>query len=315
MYQVLLKEYWMNERILLDSALRYFLEIVRQGSINKASTTLHVAPSAISRQLARLEAELGSQLFERHPSGMRLSPSGELLAAHARKARLEAARVVEEITGLEGIQRGTVRIASIEGLASYMLPHLIGEYRKKYHGIHFDLAVTSSIDVTKHVSEGLADIGLTISLAPERNIKVEKRIMAPIHAVMAASHPLAGKPHVTLAQLSHYALALPTDNTTIRQLFNVSCSRQGLLIEPVLVSNSVTPLVHFAACNGGVTLIGDVSVRHLSQTAQLVSLPIRDREMSGRTIEIQTLAGRTLPKGVADFLDALMQALEATPVM
>ncbi|PRY62781.1 DNA-binding transcriptional LysR family regulator [Vreelandella songnenensis] len=301
----------MNERILLDSALRYFLEIVRQGSINKASAQLHVAPSAVSRQIARLEAELGSQLFERHPTGMRLSPSGELLAAHARKARLDAARVVEEITGLEGIQRGTVRLASIEGLASYLLPHVISEYRQKHHGIHFDLAVMSSTEVTQRVCEGLADIGLTISPAPEKNIQVEKRIMAPIHAVMHSSHALAAKKHVSLAQLSHYPLALPTDNTTIRQLFNVSCSRQGLLIEPVMVSNFVTTLVHFAACQGGITLIGDVSVRHLSDAAQLVSLPIRDREMSGRTIEVQTLAGRTLPKGVADFLGDLCMALES----
>tara|TARA_R110002012_G_scaffold5133_4_gene23432 strand:+ start:260 stop:1174 length:915 start_codon:yes stop_codon:yes gene_type:complete len=300
----------MNERLLIDSALRYFLEIVRHGSINKASHHLHVAPSAVSRQIARLEAELGSQLFERHPTGMRLSPSGELLAAHARKARLEAVRVVEEITGLEGILRGTVRIASIEGLASYLLPHVISEYRKTHHGIHFDLMVTSSTDVTQRVCEGLADIGLTISPAPAKNIMVEKRIMAPIHAVMHNSHPLAAKKNVSLAQISHYALALPTENTTIRQLFNVSCSRQGLLIEPVMVSNFVTTLVHFAASNGGITLIGDVSVRHLSDATQIVSLPIRDREMSGRTIEVQTLAGRTLPKGVADFLGDLCEALD-----
>ncbi|MGO2392819.1 MULTISPECIES: LysR family transcriptional regulator [unclassified Halomonas] len=299
----------MNERILLDSALRYFLEIVRQGSINKASAKLHVAPSAISRQITRLEAEIGSQLFERHSSGMKLSPSGELLAAHARKARLDAARVIEEITGLEGIQRGTVRIASIEGLSSYLLPHVISEYRKKHHGIHFELIVTSSTDVTQRVCEGLADIGLTISPAPEKNIKVEMRIMAPIHAVMSVHHALATKKQISLAQLSHHPLALPTDNTTIRQLFNVSCSRQGLLIEPVLVSNFVTTLVHFAACQGGITLIGDVSVRHLSASAELVSLPIRDHEMSARTIEVQTLAGRTLPKGVADFLEDLYVAL------
>ncbi|WP_249976180.1 LysR family transcriptional regulator [Vreelandella olivaria] len=300
----------MNDRLLIDSALRYFLEIVRQGSINKASARLHVAPSAVSRQIARLEAELGSQLFERHPTGMRLSPSGELLAAHARKARLDAARVIEEITGLEGIQRGTVRIASIEGLAGYLLPHVISGYREKHQGVHFDLTVTSSTDVTQRITEGMADIGLTISPSPAKNIKVEKRIMAPIHAVMSATHPLASKKQVSLAQLSHCSLALPTENTTIRQLFNVSCSRQGLLIEPVLVSNHVTTLVHFAACKGGITLIGDVSVRHLSDGVQLVSLPIRDREMSGRTIEVQTLAGRTLPKGVADFIGDLCLALE-----
>ncbi|WP_417583571.1 LysR family transcriptional regulator [Nitrincola sp.] len=299
----------MNERILIDSALRYFIEVVRQGSINKASQQLHVAPSAVSRQISRLEAELGCQLFERHISGMKLSPSGELLATYARKARLEATRVIDEITGLEGIQKGTVRIASIEGLASYLLPHVIGQFREKYSAIHFELIVCSSSEVTQRVREGLSDIGLTISPPPEKHIKIEKRIMAPIFAVMSIAHPLASKSQVSLSQLSHYPLALATDNTTIRQLFDVSCSRQGLLIEPVLISNHLNALVHFAECQGGITLFGEVSVRHLNNGAQIKALPIKDREMSARTIDVQTLAGRTLPRGVAAFLETLCQEM------
>lgn len=300
----------MNERALVDNALRYFLEVARQGSINKASNELHVAASAVSRQIARLESELNTQLFERHPTGMRLSPSGELLAGHARKARLEAARIIDEITGLEGIQRGTVHIASIEGLASYLLPHVISEFRKKYRGIHFDLQVCSSADVTRRVREGNADIGLAISPPPERDIKVEKRIMAPIYAIMSLDHPLASRKQATLAQLSDYPLALPTQDTTVRQLFDVSCSRQGLLIEPVLVCNFVNSLVQFASCEGGITLFGEVSIRHLNDGSQLKAVPIKDREMSARTIEVQTMAGRTLPKGVAAFLEPLCMALE-----
>lgn len=300
----------MNERALVDNALRYFLEVARRGSINKASNALHVAPSAVSRQIARLESELDTQLFERHPTGMKLSPSGELLAGHARRARLEAARIIDEITGLEGIQKGTVHIASIEGLASYLLPYVIGEFRKKYQGIHFELLICSSAEVTRRVREGAADIGLAISPPPESDIKVEKRIMAPIYAIVHAAHPLASKKQVTLAQLSHYPMALPTRDTTVRQLFDVSCSRQGLLIEPVLVCNFVNSLIQFVTCDGGVTLFGELSIRHLKNRMELKALPIKDREMSVRTIEVQTMARRTLPKGVAAFLEPLCMALE-----
>lgn len=299
----------MNERALLDNGLRYFLEVARQGSINRASQKLHVATSAVSRQIARLEAELNTQLFERHVTGMRLSPAGELLAAHALKAKLEAARVVDEITGLEGIQRGKVHIASIEGLASYMLPHVISEFRKKYSGILFELMICSSAEVTRRVSEGVADIGLGVSPPPQKNIQVEARIMAPIYAIMRVDHPLASRAQVTLSQLGHYPLALPTEDTTVRQLFDVSCSRQRLLIDPVMLCNSVNSLIQFAACGGGVTLFGEFSIRHLNDKESLIALPIKDREMSARTFEVQTMAGRTLPKGVAKFLETLCQTL------
>ena len=300
----------MNDRALVDNGLRYFLEVARQGSINKASNSLHVAPSAVSRQIARLESELNTQLFERLSSGMKLSPSGELLAAHARKARLDAARVIDEITGLEGIQKGTVHIASIEGLASYLLPHVISEFRKKFSGIHFELLVCSSAEVTRRIKEGIADIGLTISPPPEKGLKVEKRIMAPIYAIMHRDHPLALKKEVTLSQISNYPLALPTRDTTVRQLFDVSCSRQGLLIEPVLVCNFVNSLIQFAAGEGGVTLFGEISIRHLKDGADVVARPVKDREMSARTIEVQTMAGRALPKGVGAFLEELCRMVD-----
>lgn len=57
-------------------ALRYFVEVARTGSISDASARLHVAVSAISRQIARLESDLGVALFERRPRGMSLSEIG-----------------------------------------------------------------------------------------------------------------------------------------------------------------------------------------------------------------------------------------------
>lgn len=301
----------MNDRILIDSALRYFLEVVRHGSINRASRELHVAPSAVSRQISRLETELNTQLFERHPMGMRLSPSGELLAVHARKATLEASRVIDEITGLEGIQKGTVHIACIEGLASYMLPHVISEFRRKYHGINFELTVCPSAEVTLKVKQGLVDIGIGIAPVPEKDIKIEARINAPIYAIMNSEHPLAAKKHITLSQLRHESLALPTGETTVRQLFDVSCARQGLLIEPVMTCNNVNSLIQFAACGGGITMFGEITIRHLNPGSQLTALPIRDRELSMRSFEVQTMTGRTLPKGVAAFLETLCQTITA----
>ncbi|MBL0932855.1 MAG: LysR family transcriptional regulator, partial [Alphaproteobacteria bacterium] len=65
--------------------LRYLDEIVRSGSIRKASARLNVASSAINRQLLALEAELGAPLFERLPRGLRLTAAGEMLIAHVRQ--------------------------------------------------------------------------------------------------------------------------------------------------------------------------------------------------------------------------------------
>jgi DNA-binding transcriptional LysR family regulator len=70
-------------RVMQFSALRYFLETARLGSIRRAAEVLYVAPSAVSRQIALLEQNFGAPLFERHATGVRLTTAGEVFARQA----------------------------------------------------------------------------------------------------------------------------------------------------------------------------------------------------------------------------------------
>ncbi|EGD05660.1 LysR family transcriptional regulator, partial [Burkholderia sp. TJI49] len=81
-------------------ALRYFVEVARTGSISDASARLHVAVSAISRQIAKLESELGAPLFERHSKGVQLTAFGEALLPHATLLQHEAEHAREELDAM-----------------------------------------------------------------------------------------------------------------------------------------------------------------------------------------------------------------------
>ena len=96
----------MRAHHLQDTALRYFLEVVRSGSLAVASERLHVAASAISRQISGLEQALDTVLFERQPRGMVPTPAGEILAAHARRSSMDADRVLEDLDALRGARQG-----------------------------------------------------------------------------------------------------------------------------------------------------------------------------------------------------------------
>lgn len=294
---------------LIYPALRYFLEVARTGSISEASTRLNVASSAISRQIAGLESSLSTPLFERRPRGMVLSAAGELLAAHARKLMLETERVVSEIQALEGLHRGHVILCCTEGFAMAFLPKIIYQFRRKYQGIHFQLDVRSPHDVTQAIKNGDADIGLTFSLTPAEGILVAHLQPAPIHAVVSVNHPLAERKQITLSQMQPYPLALPYQDTTVRQLFDICCSHQQLVFEPALISNYMAALNHFSILGGAVSLSGELSVRTMIDEQKLKILPIRDRGMNVRNVEVQTLMGRTLPKAVQVFLQYLIEQL------
>jgi DNA-binding transcriptional LysR family regulator len=296
---------------LQETSLRYFLEVVRCGSISEASQRLNVASSAISRQISALEQILDTVLFERRPRGMVLSAGGEMLAAHAMKSAMEADRVVADLLALKGLKRGRIRVASAEGMAIDFVPRVIADFQKKYPAILFQLWVGPPASVSKQVREGNADIGLTFSRTPQPDIKVVHHQPAPVMAVMRNDHPLAQFKQVTLAQLHPYPIALPEANTTLRQLFDIVCSRQQLVFEPVLTSNYVEALHNFVMYSGGVSVAGEVSVRYRINEGPMVMRPIRDRGLDGRQIEVQTLVGRTLPRVVDIFLGFLLEYLSA----
>jgi molybdate transport repressor ModE-like protein len=64
--------------------IRYFLEVARRGSINKAARSIGIAQPALTRYLHALEAEVGTQLMIRSQQGIRLTHTGEILLQHGR---------------------------------------------------------------------------------------------------------------------------------------------------------------------------------------------------------------------------------------
>ncbi len=291
------------------NALRYFLEVARTGSLSKASERLFVAVSALSRQIAKLEDEIGTPLFERRPRGMVLSEAGRLLAAHARRSLLETERVTEEIRGLTTGGRATLRVASSEGVARDFLPQVFVRFREIYPGAHFQMDVMAPSEATQRVRDGSADIAVCFSLSPENDINVHYAQRAPIFALVNRDHPLATRKTVSLADLLPYPLAMSGPGVTLRQLFDICCSLEGIFFDPVFVSNYHAALYSFVQQTDAVTLSGYLTVRSRLKPDRLAAVPISNPELHQRTLQVQTMAGRTLPTAVKAFLDLLVEAI------
>ncbi|MDP3228596.1 MAG: LysR family transcriptional regulator [Acidovorax sp.] len=299
----------MRAHLLQDTTLRYFLEVAQRGSLTEASTRLHVAASALSRQIAGLEAQLGTPLFDRHPRGMVLTAAGEILAVHARRTVLDAERALGEIGALQGLRAGQVRLATSDAFANELVPRLCVEFQRTHAGIQFSVLSMPTGQVPDAVRSGGADIGLCFSRAPHKDIEVAYRQSAPVLALLPPGHPLAGAESVTLAQMAKYPLALPPAETTVRQMIDIVCSRQGLQMEAVLISNHVKTVLNFVAHGGGLSVASEIAARHLVEAGAVVALPISDPGMDLRDLEVQTLAGRSLPVAVQAFMDLLTERL------
>ena len=133
---------------LLSLPLRYFLEVARTGSVNQAAQRLHVAASAVSRQLAKLEDGLGVVLFERQARGMALTEAGTRLLAHANAQTAQALELVDQLHGLSAQGALRVRVACTEGFAASFLPTVMADFRAAHPQVQLQLQVALPEEVS-----------------------------------------------------------------------------------------------------------------------------------------------------------------------
>ena len=93
------------------SSLNYLNEIVKQGSIRKAAERLNITSTALTRRLKALENDVGVEIFERLPRGVRLNTAGEILITQIRKQIIEMEKIKSQIADLSGQRRGDVKIS------------------------------------------------------------------------------------------------------------------------------------------------------------------------------------------------------------
>jgi DNA-binding transcriptional LysR family regulator len=88
------------------SQIEYFVAVAEQGNVGRAARALRIAQPAVSRQIGRLEDELGARLFVRTPRGMTLSRAGEVFLGHARGILAGLRAAADEVRRLDGAPRG-----------------------------------------------------------------------------------------------------------------------------------------------------------------------------------------------------------------
>lgn len=288
-----------------SSLIRYFREVYRLKSIRRASATLNVAPSAVSRQILRLEQTLGVPLFERLPRGVAPTEAAEVLARFSRNFLLDMERVRGEIDSLRGLERGHIRIMSTEGLVAYLLNRTIASFHRKFPGITYELAIAGTDAVARCLHEGTADIGLVFNAEPDSQLSFAAQIRDPLCAVVAPGHSLAKASTLTMSQIAGHATGMPEKSFGIRRLIDVALSAEKVHLSPVLVSNSIEALKGFARYGGGLTFMPSLPIRRELDRRVLVSIPIAQETFQSSTHDVCILAGRHLPIAVQAFVEQL----------
>lgn len=205
-----------------DRRILYFFEAVRLGSVRAAADFLNVAPSAVSRQIAQLENELGAPLLERHRRGVKPTEGGDRVLGYYRQRLTHQELLLDSLQALRGLQSGSVVLAVGEGFIDGLAGPL-SHFSTLYPKVEIQVNVCGSNEVIRQVVEDEAHLGLVFNPAADPKIRSHASQPQPVCVIVNPQHPLAqNNSPVPLAGLDAYRLALPGVSFGIRQILTLA---------------------------------------------------------------------------------------------
>src|ERR1700724_4223611 len=147
--------------------LRVLKEVAYRGSLSGAAEALSYSQSAVSQQIAALEAQTGMALLERHPRGVSLTAAGQTLVQHAEGilARLDAAEAA--LSAISGLRGGRLRMASFPTAGATLMPVAIATFRSSYPEVELTLAEGEPEEIVPRLRAGELDLALLFDFAGE----------------------------------------------------------------------------------------------------------------------------------------------------
>lgn len=293
-----------------EQRLHYFVEAVRLGSVRAAADALDIAPSAVSRQIAQVEAELGVDLIERHRRGITPTEAGRLVLDYFRQRQTQLDGLRDAISDLQGLRTGRVVLAIGEGFIGD-LSHSLGDFSARHPEIEVRVNVVGTNEVIRQVMEDEAQLGLVFNPPRDPHLRVHGSREQPLYAMVAPEHPLAAtQGPVTLAALGEHRLALPDISYGIRQMLDAVEQAAGVRLAPTLTCNTFALLKHYAQ-QGGVTLLPLFAATQELDSGALRALPLADPGFTRAHVELVTRLGRKLSRAADELRTAMVQRMTA----
>ncbi|VVE43858.1 LysR family transcriptional regulator [Pandoraea pneumonica] len=301
-----------------ENRLPYLFEAVQCGTIRAAADRLDIAPSAVSRQIALLEAELALPLIERHKRGVHLTQAGRLLMEYYREQRAHQEDLLAKLQEVRGLRRGHIRLAVGEGFVSDLMGAPLRYFCKRYPDITLTLDLAGTNEVMRAVAEDDADIGLVYNPPAEPKIVSRAQMRQPVHAIVAPDSPLrarlAASPAGTALKLDDLydtPLALMHGAYGTRQLMELAEQAEKHRLVATVTTNSISVLKHFVRGGLGATFLPAFAISQEIEAGVLCALPVDHPILASAEAHLITRAGRRLSGAANRLLTHLASKMEA----
>ncbi|WP_267553952.1 LysR family transcriptional regulator [Rhizobium rhizogenes] len=283
--------------------LRLFLSVVDAGSITHGAADVGLSLPAASERLRDMEANGGVQLLERGRRGVTPTPAGEALAHHARLIQRQLAQMRGELGEHASGLRATIRLVANTASIAEFLPQRLGDWMAAHPRVDIELRERQSIEITRAVSSGLAEIGILSDAVNTSGLVLRPFAIDRLVVIMPRDHGLAAEKKIAFAEILHeHFVGLASG--ALQDHIDAQAARLGTRLKMRVRMRTFESICHMAAQGIGLGIVPETAARRYGRSAGIVALRLTDG-WATRQLSVCTSSLEELPPPALDLFEHL----------
>jgi len=303
--------------------LRWFREVADGATVTETAQRARITQPALSRALARLEAEVGTPLLARSGRTLTPTPAGRIFRQHVDQALDEYDLGLRAVSELVDPARGLVPLAFLHTLGTWLVPPLVSSFRQSHPQVRFELHQHGETSILQELLDGAADLIITSSTSGHPQVTWKRLLVEPLLLTVPPRHRLARRRRIRLAEVADEPFILLREGYALRVQTERLCAEAGFTPKIAFEGEEAETLRALVAAGLGVALlpparVGSTTVAlgsadgggYADETEPAPQLHVTDVD-SKRELGLAWLTGRGLPPASAAFRDHVLRSAPA----
>jgi len=258
------------------TSLRLFAAVCQEKNIARAAEREFIAPSAVSRRIAEIEAVIGLPVIERHQRGVSVTPVGETVLRYANQIIGSIESLGAELSRFRSGAKGSVRLAANISSFVQFLPEDIAAFLRIFPDVHLELEEQHSSDVLRMVDERSVDVGICVGAGIPNHFEVLPYRTDRLAIVLPKRHRLAAEAQVSFSEtLGEKFVGLKQESALSQQLVR-QAEGLGVQLDVRFGVGSLDALCRMVHVGLGVAVMPRLAAELYLHTLDIAVRPLSD---------------------------------------
>lgn len=290
--------------------LQYVVQLANEKNFSRAAEKLHIAQPSLSQQIAKLEKELGIQLFQRNTSSVDLTYAGSIFAKRAQKILDMVAQLQNEMDDISQMRKGRLMIGSLPITGAHIWPKVLPIFRQRYPDIEIVLVEETTAVLEQLTANGQTDVSLLTLPLQDKTLDYIPLIEETIYLAVPQNHPLACRTEgVSLSAFADQPFIMLKKGQGFRDTSVQICADAGFSPQIVFESSNIETVQSLVAAGMGVGFVPQMVARAAWSEHAPVYLTITEPYTPYRTIVIAHKRDRYMTKAAMAFIRTMVEVI------